>query len=95
MVDLNDNVLEFVNDNLDFNVFENFGCNVMVGVLLVYDSDSGENNWVLFFIDFCLKLGLLFEVFFNGLIIVMNSLDRENCFMYMFEVVVMDYGVLF
>lgn len=44
VVDLNDNVLEFVNDNLDFNVFENFGCNVMVGVLLVYDSDSGENN---------------------------------------------------
>lgn len=25
----------------------------------------------------------------------MNSLDRENCFMYMFEVVVKDYGVLF
>lgn len=44
VVDLNDNVLEFVNDNLDFDVFENFGCNVMVGVLLVYDSDSGENN---------------------------------------------------
>lgn len=44
VVDLNDNVLDFVNDNLDFNVFENFGCNVMVGVLLVYDSDSGENN---------------------------------------------------
>lgn len=93
VTDLNDNVPVFVNDNLDFNVPENFGRNVTVGVLLVSDSDSGENNRVSFSIEPQSKPGLPFEVFSNGSIIATSSLDRENRSMYVFEVMVKDHGV--
>lgn len=93
VADLNDNAPIFVNDNLDFNVPENFGRNVTVGVLLVHDRDSGENNRVSFSIDPRSKPSLPFEVFSNGSIIAMNSLDRENRSTYMFEVVAKDHGV--
>ncbi|XP_062580602.1 protocadherin-9-like [Saccostrea cucullata] len=91
--DLNDNAPVFENDNLNFNVPENFGRNVTVGVLLVSDGDSGENNRVSFSIDPKSKPGLPFEVFSNGSMIAVNSLDREEHSAYTFDVIAKDHGV--
>lgn len=93
VTDLNDNAPVFENDNLDFNVPENFGRNVTVGVLLASDRDSGENKRVSFSIDPQSKPDLPFEVFSNGSIIAVNNLDREDQSIYTFGVIAEDRGV--
>lgn len=90
ILDDNDQVPQFVDNNPAFPVPENLPTFASVGIIQATDDDEGENQRVTF--SLAPNYSVPFIVQPNGTIYTTESLDRENKSSYHFQVVASDHG---